>query len=382
MLFLKDDLFKRWYNCWYVVDTLWQTSIKNMLRWYPKQQERIHSSVMCLGVLNISNLHMGALFCSWASKTLQNLRLALDSPEPLHLPPPPTLRNFLKPPAPSETLQNSGTCTSTRRNLAEPCGTLRNPPEPSGTCACDRHRRTPELIWAIQTPLAYAVGEKHKISTTRCCLAHLICCLSHQRIPARRSAQGQGHLTRCHLVKFWTWLVSWSYIVFSCFFMLFLVYFGWSCFHPISSPKLQVWQGLHCVRKGQGTVHLEAGQIAKECSYTETLGEVFFQVLCVSFQLQKILNPNFFNAGFDAPLQSFIMFNEFYFQVVSTWHRHRFVSKTPETFLSVKRNRCCKVKRYSTSAFSEASCQNTRDGTSAKVDTLWIDEMMKPTLDV
>ena len=29
-----------------------------------------------------------------------------------------------------------------------PSGTFRNLPEPSGTCACDPHRRTPELIWA------------------------------------------------------------------------------------------------------------------------------------------------------------------------------------------------------------------------------------------
>ena len=89
-------------------------------------------AVSCALPFSISNLHVGALFCSWASKTLQNLRLALGSPEPSG-----TFRNLPKPsgtfapePAPAHT------------------GTLRNPPKPSGTCACDPHRRTQELIWA------------------------------------------------------------------------------------------------------------------------------------------------------------------------------------------------------------------------------------------
>ena len=97
-------------------------------------------------------------------------------------------RNFLEPsePCPRYNLPElaSGTYTTTHRNPRKPggtylpensgtclrnlpsgtytdTGTLRNLPEPSsGTCSCDPHRHTPELIWAIQTPLAYAVGEK------------------------------------------------------------------------------------------------------------------------------------------------------------------------------------------------------------------------------
>ena len=147
------------------------------------------------------------------SGTLRNLHqhtpTCRNSPEPSgtfrNLPPKPTPA----PPALCGTLRNlpkpaSGTYTSTPR-LAELSGTLRNLPElasetytstsgtlqnspqPSGTCLWNLHQHTPELartlrnppelrepfsgtcscnphrsLSGLKTPLAYAVGEKHR----------------------------------------------------------------------------------------------------------------------------------------------------------------------------------------------------------------------------
>ena len=85
--------------------------------------------------------------CTWVHCFLnfETLRNLPPEPAPAHTG---TFRNFPKP---------SGTCfRNLHKRASEPSGTcLRNLPrahrnvlEPSRTCACDPHRRTPELFWA------------------------------------------------------------------------------------------------------------------------------------------------------------------------------------------------------------------------------------------
>ena len=78
-------------------------------------------AVSCALAFSISNLHMGALLLAKPSRTCSWPFTLRNRPEPPHTP---------KAATPAHT------------------GTLWNPAEPSGTCACDPHRRTPELIWA------------------------------------------------------------------------------------------------------------------------------------------------------------------------------------------------------------------------------------------
>ena len=109
--------------------------VKRKLRWYPQQQERIHSSVMCIGFLNFKSAKRW-LFCSEASKTLQNLRLAPYSQE--------TSRNLY---LGTCHLQHSGTFWMKVGHpcfqIVEPSSSFRNlpvPPEPaSGTCIWNMH---------------------------------------------------------------------------------------------------------------------------------------------------------------------------------------------------------------------------------------------------
>ena len=112
---------------------------------------------------SVSNLHTGVLIvnhtlakpsrtCAWPL-TLRNppepSGTSPNLPESLHLPPPPTLWNFLEPSSNFQNIQDSpepasGTCTSTYRNFSGTC--LRNLhqhlPELSGTCLWNLHHRS------------------------------------------------------------------------------------------------------------------------------------------------------------------------------------------------------------------------------------------------
>ena len=102
---------------------------RNKLRWHPQQQERIHSSVMCIGFLNFKSAH-GCIVLVIGQQ---------NSPEPA---PGPWLSGTLLNLPLHTAAQHSGT-------FWNPSSTFRNPPEPaSRTCSCDPHRHTPELIWA------------------------------------------------------------------------------------------------------------------------------------------------------------------------------------------------------------------------------------------
>ena len=106
--------------------------LKNKLRCYPQQQERICSNVMRIGLLSLKSGHVCVIFfIGW---------LAIRN-----LPIPGTLRNPHKPvPEPSGTLRPSGTFWNLPRNLRqhtpepslEPSGTLRRlRPAPAHTGA-------------------------------------------------------------------------------------------------------------------------------------------------------------------------------------------------------------------------------------------------------